>query len=154
MPLSDHEQRLLEQMERVLAAEDPKLASALRGSSARSRQRRLMVLAGVGFVVGLIMMFTGVVVPAISGNLVTLVAVSGPGFLLMLASTYYVAVNLRQSPSVPDTPSGVTRIGPGGRTTRSRQRGRGPRPAAAGSGRASFMARMEERWRRRREGGI
>ena len=32
MPLSEHEQRLLEQMERQLYADDPKLASTLRGS--------------------------------------------------------------------------------------------------------------------------
>jgi threonine/homoserine/homoserine lactone efflux protein len=32
MPLSEHEQRLLDQMERALASEDPKFASALRGS--------------------------------------------------------------------------------------------------------------------------
>ena len=31
MPLSENEQRLLQQMEKALAAEDPKFASALRG---------------------------------------------------------------------------------------------------------------------------
>ena len=37
MPLSEHEQRLLEQMERALYAEDPKFASALRGHVLRGR---------------------------------------------------------------------------------------------------------------------
>jgi Protein of unknown function (DUF3040) len=34
--LSDEEQRLLEQMEAALAAEDPKLVNALRGSSSQA----------------------------------------------------------------------------------------------------------------------
>ncbi|HNE89871.1 MAG TPA: DUF3040 domain-containing protein, partial [Actinomycetota bacterium] len=38
MPLSEHEQRLLEQMERALMAEDPKFATSLRhGSSGADR---------------------------------------------------------------------------------------------------------------------
>ena len=44
MPLSEEEQRLLEQMEEALAAEDPKFVSALRGSSTRSRHKRLAIL--------------------------------------------------------------------------------------------------------------
>ncbi|HEY3870999.1 MAG TPA: DUF3040 domain-containing protein [Actinocrinis sp.] len=45
MPLSEHEQRLLEQMERALHAEDPKFASALQGGKLRKRLRRRAVLA-------------------------------------------------------------------------------------------------------------
>ena len=37
MPLSEREQRLLDQIERALQAEDPKLASALRGRTGTSR---------------------------------------------------------------------------------------------------------------------
>ena len=40
MPLSEEELRLLEQMERALVAEDPKLASTLRGTKVRQHQRR------------------------------------------------------------------------------------------------------------------
>ena len=47
MPLSEHEQRLLEQMERALYAEDPKFASSLRGKDPRSNFRRRVLLAGV-----------------------------------------------------------------------------------------------------------
>ena len=46
MPLSEHEQRLLEQMERALYAEDPKFASSLRGKDPRSNFRRRVLLAG------------------------------------------------------------------------------------------------------------
>ena len=41
MPLSEHEQRLLEQMERALYAEDPKFASSLRSSGARPGVREI-----------------------------------------------------------------------------------------------------------------
>ena len=39
MPLSDHEQRMLDQIESALYAEDPKFASSVRGGdSARTRR--------------------------------------------------------------------------------------------------------------------
>ena len=45
MPLSEHEQRLLEQMERALMAEDPKFATSLRnGSSGADPVWRLPLL--------------------------------------------------------------------------------------------------------------
>ena len=64
MPLSEHEQRLLEQMERALYAEDPKLASALRGSDLRMHYRRRALLAGVGFVLGIALLMAGVATAA------------------------------------------------------------------------------------------
>ncbi|EBF6878346.1 DUF3040 domain-containing protein, partial [Salmonella enterica subsp. enterica serovar Saintpaul] len=36
MPLSEHEQQLLEQMEQALYAEDPKFASQMQGAGARA----------------------------------------------------------------------------------------------------------------------
>ena len=65
MPLSEHEQRLLEQMERALHAEDPKFASALQGADLRALFRRRALLAVVGFAVGLGMLVAGVVVSQI-----------------------------------------------------------------------------------------
>ena len=58
MPLSDHEQRLLEQIERALYAEDPKFASTVRTTDLRYFHRRrtlkaaMCVVAGVAAVVG------------------------------------------------------------------------------------------------------
>jgi len=46
MPLSEHEQRLLDQMERQLYADDPKLASTLRGSASAAHNRRKLI-AGI-----------------------------------------------------------------------------------------------------------
>ena len=53
MPLSEEELRLLEQMERALVEEDPKFASALRGTSFRRSARRRAVMAGIVFLVGI-----------------------------------------------------------------------------------------------------
>jgi len=46
MPLSEHEQRLFDQIERALYAEDPKFASTIRGARLRpSRRRRIQGIA-------------------------------------------------------------------------------------------------------------
>ena len=53
MELSEEELRLLEQMERALVEEDPKLASTLRGTSFQRAARRRMILGGVILVAGI-----------------------------------------------------------------------------------------------------
>ena len=59
MPLSEHEQRLLEQMERALMAEDPKFATSLRHGSSGADRRR--VVGGViGALVGMALLLAGV----------------------------------------------------------------------------------------------
>ena len=80
MPLSDHEQRMLDQIESALYAEDPKFASSVRGGSLRapSARRRLQ---GVGlFLLGLAMLVAGVAIKAtmIGGFPGVVFAVTGP----------------------------------------------------------------------------
>ncbi len=145
MPLSDHEQRLLEQMERALAAEDPKLASALRGVDLRTRQRRRALIAAVVFVLGVALLFTSVIV--FTDNVALQIGVSVVGFLVMLVSAYYVATSLRHMPAAGEVPKGVIPIK--GRGRRGGGSGGSGRPKRQGT----FMSRMEERWRRRRESG-
>ena len=53
MELSEEELRMLEQMERALVEEDPKLASTLRGTSFQRAARRRMVVGGVVLVAGI-----------------------------------------------------------------------------------------------------
>lgn len=148
MPLSDHEQRLLEQMERALAAEDPKLASALRGVDLRTRQRRRAVIGAAVFVVGMVMMLGGAIMMTTGQSVGGYIAVSVLGFLVMLVSAYYVATSLRHMPAAGEAPKVVP--------LRGRSPARGPRPRAKSKAKASgtFMQRMEERWRRRRESGF
>ena len=78
MPLSEEELRALEQMERALVQEDPKLASTLRGTNLRRAAQRRAILSGMCFLAGIAVLMTGAV-----GRL-TLVGVLG--FVIMLAS--------------------------------------------------------------------
>jgi len=150
VPLSEEELRLLEQMERALVEEDPKFASTLRGTSLRSLARRRAILAGACFVVGIAVMMTGVVANLIPVGIV--------GFLVMLVSATMGLTALRgqraaatgvaeEQPVVeePREERRFTVIQGGGRGRKQRRSQR--------QGRGSFMERMEERWRRRRESG-
>lgn len=137
MPLSDHEQRLLEQMEQALKAEDPKFATTMRGADLRRRYRRRAIWAGVAFVLGVAMLMTGAVIQVIPLGVA--------GFVVMLASAWLGVTSWRRVPGV-DVADDVTDIGPG---SAARKR-RGTQAKRQGS----FMDRMEERWRQRRERGF
>src|SRR5256885_16806226 len=75
VPLSEHEQRLFEQIERSLA-EDPKFASAVRATDPRFHAKRRMIAAAVLVLAGMALLVYGV---AIS---VPLLGVGGFGVLL------------------------------------------------------------------------
>src|SRR6478609_5753142 len=60
VPLSEHEQQLLEQMEQALYAEDPKFASQMQGAGARASARRRMAVGVVGVLAGLALVLVGV----------------------------------------------------------------------------------------------
>jgi hypothetical protein len=78
VPLSEEELRLLEQMERALAAEDPKFVSALQGRTLRRMARMRTVAAAVVFVGGVALMMGGAVTEMWWLGIV--------GFLVMLVS--------------------------------------------------------------------
>lgn len=131
MPLSEEEQRLLEQLEQALAAEDPRLASTLRGSKLRARARRIVILASLGFVVGVAVLMTGVIAASTPLGVV--------GFALMVAGAYFFLTTWRSRDAEGPEQSGATPP---------------PRPGQGSAGKAtseSFMHRMEERWKRRRD---
>src|SRR3982751_5870209 len=83
VPLSDHEQRLLEQIERALYAEDPKFASSVRATDLRTHYRRRLVPSVVGFVIGLAILVAGLVTQ------VFYLAVGIAGFLVMFVSALF-----------------------------------------------------------------
>jgi hypothetical protein len=151
VPLSEEELRLLEQMERALVQEDPKLASTLRGTTLRQSARRRAILAGIVFAVGVAVL--------IAGAYFTLTILGIAGFVIMLGSATMALTSLRGSaaPSESARP-GTESAGKGGFTvieggrSKRRTRLRSHSPAPSGS----FMERMEERWRRRRDerGGL
>ncbi|GAA4546017.1 DUF3040 domain-containing protein [Pseudonocardia xishanensis] len=129
MPLSEHEQRLLEQIERALYAEDPKFASTVRGSKLRkpSRRRRLQGIAL--FAVGLVLLVVGVAVAPLRDLVGAVPVVSVVGFLAMLAGTM-LAISARGATKGGSAQSGDKQS----ETDRNR-----------------FTGRMEERFRRRFE---
>ncbi|MCY7373620.1 MAG: DUF3040 domain-containing protein [Spirochaetaceae bacterium] len=136
MPLSEHEQRLLEQMERALYAEDPKFATSLRGKDPRSNFRRRVLLASIGFLVGIVLLMTGLVAK--------MPLVSVLGFVAMLLSVFLAVTSYR----AVGTAAQLGVVDGGGvrkpRAAPRKQRGSG----RAGGG---LMGRLEERWSRRRD---
>jgi len=128
VPLSEHEQRLFEQIERSLA-EDPKFASAVRASDPRFHARRRIVAAAVLFLAGIALLIYGVV------SKIPLLGVGG--FVVMLGSVAFAVQTYRRGQSADLRAVGGTAT----RRTRSSRRG-------------SIVDRLEERWRRRPEGDV
>jgi hypothetical protein len=134
VPLSEHEQRLLEQIERALLAEDPKFASTVRSTDPRHHVRRRVVLAALVFLAGAALTIVGVVaLGRVSLAGIPLVGVAG--FLVMFGAVLFGVTSYRRG-SAPE-PLRVV----GGRTARPRAR------------RGGFADRLEDRWRRRADDG-
>lgn len=135
MPLSDHEQRLLEQIEQALYDEDPKFARLYRSADVRSHYRSRVARAVVGVVAGLAMLLAAVIIP--------LIALGVAGFLVMLASvTYGIASWQRMTGH---------RVMVTSETPRLRRRGDRDR-VGHDAQRRSVMRRLEDRWQRRQDG--
>jgi Protein of unknown function (DUF3040) len=130
VPLSEHEQRALEQIERALYAEDPKFAHSWRAKADVHSVRRARIVRGIAAVlVGLGLLLGGVVVQG--GNTVLGVVLGVVGFLLMLGGAW-LAMSTRQRPSTQGA-AGVA-----------------ARPPAA---KPSIRERLEERFQHRRDSG-
>ncbi|MET9376396.1 DUF3040 domain-containing protein [Streptomyces sp. NPDC003035] len=128
MPLSEHEQRMLEQMERALYAEDPKFATALEGSGLRTYTRRRVYQAVAGFLVGIALLMAGMVAQQIWISVV--------GFLVMLGCAVLAVTGWRKAPKPGEQQQATGGAAAGGRQGRQRR---------------SMMTRIEERWQRRRD---
>lgn len=137
MALSNEEQRLLEQMEAALAAEDPKLVNALRGTGTRRVHRRRAALAGVGFFVGLVLLVVGLYVSADARGFI---ALSVLGFVVMVAAAVTAIYSWQHVGTSPELNRGPDRA-----TTAQGSRSMGSQ---------GFMDKMEERWRKRRDEGL
>jgi len=143
--LSEEELRMLEQMERALVEEDPKLASTLRGTSFQRAARRRMIVGGVILLAGIGLLIVAVLLD-LSALVQTVVGVLG--FVVMLGGAILALTSARN---------------PGASAPKVRASGRsgfgvvdGGRPHRPGRQRSGtpFMQRMEERWRRRRDRGF
>jgi hypothetical protein len=137
MPLSEHEQRMLEQIEKALYAEDPKFAHSVRARDPRVHYRRRVILAVIGFLLGVGLLVAGIIIKYIPMGVA--------GFLVMLTCAMWALTSWRH----------MTGLGPRGApaTTRKRRsRRRGPDRVQSQPTGQGFMERLEERWRRRQEG--
>ncbi len=128
MPLSEHEQRLLDQIERALYAEDPKFASTVRGGRLRKPSRRRRIQGLALFLVGVVALVLGIVFSGTWLGGVPIISVLG--FLLMLGGA-------------------VLAITSTGSKKGQAQEGEGAAPPAGEKERSRFTSRMEERFRRR-----
>lgn len=125
MALSEREQKLLEQMEQALYAEDPRFATRIRSHGDRGAKRRMLV-GILAVIVGLGLVFLGVL-----GQAIWLGAV---GFAVMVAGGVWAFAPARKS-----GPVGLVQ-GDGStaaRAAKTRKSGQG------------FMNKLEERWDRR-----
>jgi hypothetical protein len=150
VPLSEHEQRLLEQMEQQLSVEDPKFASAMRGSAARVKARRRMILGALGVLLGLGLVLLGV------AQGIVLIGIAG--FAVMVAGAWLAITPAKQKG--PGGPVGTVAADGSTQPRAARgQRGSAGKARRGGKSRrdnhtnGTFMQRMEQRWERRRDGG-
>jgi hypothetical protein len=128
VPLSEHEQRMLDQIERALYTEDPKFAHAVRSTDPQVHYRRRIVKAVLGFVLGVCALMAGLVVNAMPITVI----ISGTGFLVMTACCVWALSSWKKMNGPPEASPP--------------EKGDSPPPARGG-----FMERLEERWRRRNE---
>ncbi|HEY1623514.1 MAG TPA: DUF3040 domain-containing protein [Streptosporangiaceae bacterium] len=131
MPLSEHEQRQLEQIEQALYREDPKFGRLVRSSDPRVHYKRKLVQAFIGIVIGAGLVAAGVVTKH--------VYLEAAGAVVLVLSLLWAVINWRQH---------VART----RSVRSKSKSHDRRRPSTGA-RAGLMERLEERWRRRQEGG-
>ena len=133
VPLSEHEQRLLEQIERALVDDDPKFASSVRSGDRRGKARRKLQLGVLLFVVGMAALIGGAVIPS--------VPLGALGFLVAFGGLALAVLNYRSA-------TGGVEAGPGA-PAGSTASGRGGRGRAGKVRRQPLKNRLEERFRRR-----
>jgi Protein of unknown function (DUF3040) len=139
VPLSEHEQRQLEQIEQALRAGDPRFVDAVQAADPRVHYKRRVTVAALGFLVGVGLLLAGVVI--------NIIPIAVAGFAVMLACSLWAVTSYQRMIGI------TTGRLPG----QARTSGKKPRAAkgrrAGNQGGSGMMGRLEERWRRRQERG-
>src|ERR1700759_1111501 len=117
VPLSEHEQRQLEQIEQSLYADHPRLARIMRAKDPKIHYRRRVVFAAVGFLLG-----AGGIV---AGVLLHYHWLAAAGFAVLVLSSAWAIVSYRRMAGIV---LGQSQGPP--RRERRRRRGRGSAPRA------------------------
>ncbi|MGI9667905.1 MAG: DUF3040 domain-containing protein [Acidimicrobiia bacterium] len=86
MPLNEHEQKILDEIERQMYEDDPKLAEMVSKAVRSGRDRWKMRLAAVLFIAGAVVMFA---------SFTQSWMIAGVGFLVMVASAGWMALTAR-----------------------------------------------------------
>ncbi|KGN38504.1 DUF3040 domain-containing protein [Knoellia subterranea] len=129
MPLSEHEQRMLEQLEQALVAEDPKFASNMEGARRGGPTRLRWIIGIVGVLAGLGLVLVGIQ---------TTMWVGAAGFAVMVAAVAFALTPPRRGKLAVVRDDGSTGPASSGRRQKS------------GSG---FMNKLDDRWDRRGQDG-
>jgi hypothetical protein len=90
MPLSDHEQRMLEEIERRLVADDPKFAREVSAGGSQGAALRKVKRAVVAFVLGFGLLIAGLFYPD------QLIIFGIAAFAVMVASAALIASGIKQ----------------------------------------------------------
>ncbi|MDD1478064.1 DUF3040 domain-containing protein [Arthrobacter sp. H16F315] len=122
MPLSEHEQKLLEQLEKQLHEDDPKFASSMGSDAGRSWSTRHLVVGVLATLAGIVLLLLGVTIQVIFVGVL--------GFVVMGAGVYYATMR-------------------GAAVGKARAAGADRK---SGKPRSSFMSSLEERWDERHRG--
>ena len=123
MPLSEREQKLLEQLEQQLSADDPRFATSMSETGRAGFSTRHLVFGAVAAVVGL-----GVLLWGVSAQLIWLGLIG----MAVTAAGIYVATTRPRAQRNPDSTGGPAR-----------------QPAGAPRS-SSFMDGLEQKWDERR----
>ncbi|GAB19343.1 hypothetical protein GOEFS_081_00330 [Gordonia effusa NBRC 100432] len=129
MPLSEHEQRMLEQIESALYAEDPKFASSVKRRRIGPGGGRRRLQAAAIFVVGLVLLVGGIAVDVKLGGFPIISLI---GFLVMFGACLMALWG-----------GGGSASGSGG------SKGSPTASRNSGGSRRKLSERMEERFNRR-----
>lgn len=121
MALSEHEQRLLDQLEQQLHADDPKFAHSMASSAGRSMSTRRIVIGSLVTIAGLAVLLLGI------WN--QFIPVGVGGFLIMGAGVYYATSSSKLDGADPVS----------GRATK-----------ASSPSRGGFLSNLEEKWDERK----
>ncbi len=134
MPLPEHEQRQLQEIEQALYRDDPKFARLMRAGDPRVHHERKLMRALLGVVIGAGLLSAGAVTHR--------VYLEAAGAVIVLLSLVWAAVSWRRY---------VARVRPA-RSRAGTKTAKGTKHRSGQTWRARMMERMEERWRRRQEG--
>jgi Protein of unknown function (DUF3040) len=140
VPLSEHEQRQLEQIEQALYREDPKFGRLVRSSDPRVHYKRKLLQALIGVLIGAGVLAAGLVTHR--------VYLEAAGAVVLALSLVWMMVSWRRhaARTRPAQSPAQGKVAPA-------RSGGSSKPARSGqTRRARLMERMEERWRRRQEG--